>query len=126
VTCYTHPCNPYKVICLLHYLPLGDESSPRGRWSICAPALPELLTHTSDISPLAEYTRYKWVKFWDTGQSFLDSKEWIGRDLGPTIDIGYAMAHKVLKINGKIMFRVSVRGLTLDEIQSPDEQKRHQ
>jgi hypothetical protein len=24
--------------------PEGDESSPRGRWSICAPALPEVLT----------------------------------------------------------------------------------
>jgi hypothetical protein len=23
---------------------LGDESSPRGRWGICAPALPEVLT----------------------------------------------------------------------------------
>jgi hypothetical protein len=44
VTCYTQPCKPYKVICLLHYLPLGDESSPRGRWGICAPALPEVLT----------------------------------------------------------------------------------
>jgi hypothetical protein len=29
----------------MHYLPLGDESSPRGRWGICAPALPEVLTH---------------------------------------------------------------------------------
>jgi hypothetical protein len=30
VTCYTQLCNAYKVICILHYLPLGDESSPRG------------------------------------------------------------------------------------------------
>jgi hypothetical protein len=44
VTCHTQPCNAYKVICLLHYLPLGDESSPRRRWGICAPALPEVLT----------------------------------------------------------------------------------
>jgi hypothetical protein len=28
----------------MNYLPWGDESSPRGRWSICAPALPEVLT----------------------------------------------------------------------------------
>jgi hypothetical protein len=28
----------------MHYLPWGDESSPRGRWGICAPALPEVLT----------------------------------------------------------------------------------
>jgi hypothetical protein len=28
----------------MHYLPRGDKSSPSGRWSICAPALPEVLT----------------------------------------------------------------------------------
>jgi hypothetical protein len=82
--------------------------------------------HTSDISPLAEYTWYEWVKFRDTGQSFPDSKEWLGRDLGPAIEIGPAMSRKVLKINGEVMFRVSVRGLTLDEMQSPYEQKRCQ
>jgi hypothetical protein len=36
------------------------------------------------------------------------------------------MSRKFLKINGDLMFRVSVRGLTLDEMQSPDEQKRRQ
>jgi hypothetical protein len=40
--------------------------------------------------------------------------------------IGPSMSRKVLKINVKIMFRVSVRGLTLDEMQIPDEQKRRQ
>jgi hypothetical protein len=34
---------------------------------------------TSDISPLAEYAWYEWVKFRDTGQNFPDSKEWLGR-----------------------------------------------
>jgi hypothetical protein len=81
---------------------------------------------TSDISPLAEYTWYEWVKFRDTGRSFPDSKEWLGRDLGPAIDIGHVMSRKVLKINCELMFRLSVRGLTLDEMQSPDEQKRRQ
>jgi hypothetical protein len=28
----------------MHYLPRGDESSPRGGWGICVPALPEVLT----------------------------------------------------------------------------------
>jgi hypothetical protein len=64
--------------------------------------------------------------FQDTGQSFPDSKEWLGRDLGPAIDIGPTMSRKVLKINDEVMFRVSVRGLTLDEMQSPYEQKRRQ
>jgi hypothetical protein len=74
---------------------------------------------TFDISPLAEYAWYEWVKFWDTGQSFPDSKEGLGRDLGPAIDIGPAMSRKVLKLDGEVMFRVSVRGLALDEMQSP-------
>jgi hypothetical protein len=81
---------------------------------------------TSDTSPLAEYAWYEWVKFQDTGQSLPYSKEWFGRDLGPVIDIGYAMSHKVLKINGEVIFRVSVRGLNLDKMQSPDEQKGRQ
>jgi hypothetical protein len=69
---------------------------------------------TSDISPLAEYAWYQWVKFRDTSQSFPDSKEWLGRDLGPAIDIGPAMSRKFLKINGDVMLRVSARGLDLD------------
>jgi hypothetical protein len=81
---------------------------------------------TSDISPLTKYAWYDWVNFRDTGQSFPDSKEWLGRDLGPAIDIGPAMSRKDLKINGEVMFRVSARGLNLDKMQSPDEQKRHQ
>jgi hypothetical protein len=36
------------------------------------------------------------------------------------------MSRKFLKTNGEVMFRLSVRGLDLDEIQIPDEQKRHQ
>jgi hypothetical protein len=79
--------------------------------------------HTSYVYPLAKYAWYEWVKFRDTGQSFPHSKEWIDRDLGPAIDIGPAMSRKVLKINGELMCGVSVRGLTLDKIQSPDEQK---
>jgi hypothetical protein len=50
---------------------------------------------TSDISPLAEYAWYEWVKFRDTGKSFPDSKEWLVRDLRPAIDIGPAMSRKV-------------------------------
>jgi hypothetical protein len=47
VTCYTQPCKPYEALHIMHYLPKGDESSPRGRWGICAPALLEVLTYQS-------------------------------------------------------------------------------
>jgi hypothetical protein len=50
VTCYTQPCKPCKVVHIMHYIPRGDESSPRGGWGICAPALPEVLT--SGVAPL--------------------------------------------------------------------------
>jgi hypothetical protein len=51
VTCYTQPCKLYKVKYVLDYLPQGDESSPRGRWGICAPALPEVLTLKNTPTP---------------------------------------------------------------------------
>jgi hypothetical protein len=44
VTGCTQPCKPCKVTYVLDYLPQGGESSPRGRWGICVPPLPEVLT----------------------------------------------------------------------------------
>ena len=40
----------------------------------------------------------------------------LGRDLGPAIDIGPAMTRKVLKANGKVVYRSIVRSLTPDEL----------
>jgi hypothetical protein len=51
------------------------------------------------------------------------SKIQLGRDLGAAIDIGPDMKRKILKQNGSVMYRSSVRPLTLDEIQSPTERK---
>jgi hypothetical protein len=76
-----------------------------------------------DISTIAEYAWYEWVKFWDTAAKFSVSKIQLGRDLGAAIDIGPAMTLKILKKNGRVMYRSSVRPLTQDEIQSPTENK---
>jgi hypothetical protein len=43
--------------------------------------------------------------------------------LGAAIDIGPAMTRKILKQNGSIMYRSSVRPLAQDEIQYPTEEK---
>jgi hypothetical protein len=51
------------------------------------------------------------------------SKIQLGRDLGAAIAIGPAMARKILKQNGSVMYRSSVRPLTQDEIQYPTEKK---
>jgi hypothetical protein len=79
-----------------------------------------------DISTIAEYAWYEWVKFRDTAAKFPVSKIKLGRDLDAAIDIGPAMTRKILKQNGSVMYRSSVRSLTQDEIQSPTEQKERQ
>jgi hypothetical protein len=78
---------------------------------------------TADISIISEHAWYEWVKFLDTAAKFPVSKIQLGRDLGSAIDIGPIMARKILKNNGSVMYRTSVRSLTPDEIQSPTEQK---
>jgi hypothetical protein len=76
-----------------------------------------------DISTIAEYAWYEWVKFRDTAAKFPVSKIQLGRDVGAAIDIGPAMMRKILKQNGSVMCRSSVRPLTQDEIQSPTERQ---
>jgi hypothetical protein len=76
-----------------------------------------------DISTIAEYAWYEWVKFRDTAAKFPVSKIQLGRDLVSAIDIGPAMTRKILKQNGSVIYRSSVRPLTQDEIQSPTERQ---
>jgi hypothetical protein len=78
---------------------------------------------TADISTIAEYAWYEWVKFSESAAKFPVSKIHLRRYLGAAIDIGPAMARKILKKNGSVMLKTSVRPLTPDEIQSPTEQK---
>jgi hypothetical protein len=81
---------------------------------------------TVDISTIAEYAWYEWVKFRDAAAKFTVSKIQLERDVGASIDSGPAMTRKILKQNGSVMYRSSVRSLTQDEIQSPTEQKERQ
>jgi hypothetical protein len=76
---------------------------------------------TADISTIDEYGWYEWVKYRDTAASLPVSKIQLGRDVGAAIDIGPAMSRKILKANGQVLYRTTVRSLTLDEIQSPTE-----
>jgi hypothetical protein len=67
-----------------------------------------------DISTIEEYAWYEWVKSRDTAAKFPVSKIQLGRDLGSATDIGPAMAHKILKKNGSMIYRTSVMSLTPD------------
>jgi hypothetical protein len=74
---------------------------------------------TSDISPFVEYEWYEWCFFFDSSVSFPKDKEILGRWLGPSTDVGSAMTYKLLKSNGEVVHRSTVRPLTRDEVMDP-------
>ena len=74
---------------------------------------------TSDISPFIEYEWYEWCMFYDSSVSFPKDKEVLGRWLGPSTDVGSAMTYKLLKSNGEVVYRSTVRPLTRDEVLDP-------
>jgi len=78
---------------------------------------------TSDITTFAEYEWYEWIKYRDTSIPFPDDRVVLGRDLGPAIDIGPCYTRKILKPNGQVVYRSTVRSLTPDEIKDPEEKK---
>ena len=88
--------------------------------------VPETLVsgETADISPFAIFGWYEWVMFRDTSVSYPDTPLVLGRDLGPAIDIGPAMTRKILKENGKVVYRSTVRSLLPDEIADEDMKRR--
>jgi hypothetical protein len=81
--------------------------------------VPETLVigSTADISEIAEFKWYQWVYFCDTAVGFLEDEEILGRYLGPSTDIGPAMAAKMLKVYGQTVVRTTFRPLTDDEKQ---------
>ena len=68
---------------------------------------------TPDISEYLEFGFYDWVKFHDTYNS--DNTNELGRWLGVSENIGQAMCYYVLKGNGKILSRSTVRPLLREE-----------
>jgi hypothetical protein len=88
--------------------------------------VPETLINgqTADISEIAEFKWYEWVYFHDKIVQWPADKEVLGRYLGPAVDIGPAMAAKILKQNGQMVVRSTLRPLTKDEMMKPDMKKK--
>jgi hypothetical protein len=74
----------------------------------------------ANISAIALFRWYEWVMFQDTLIKFPEDNMVLGCDLRPAIDIGRAMARKILKENGQTVIRSTVRSLTPDELKSED------
>ena len=72
-----------------------------------------------DISNLCQYGWYDWCYFCDHGNPFPQPREVLGRVLGPARGEGNEMCQWVLKANGRVVPRRSVRPLTTAELHSP-------
>mmetsp|Transcript_5420 Transcript_5420/g.7995 ORF Transcript_5420/g.7995 Transcript_5420/m.7995 type:complete len:667 (+) Transcript_5420:1119-3119(+) len=70
---------------------------------------------TPDISEYLNFEFYEWVKVYDP-VSFPHHREHLGRWLGPAHDVGQALCYYVLKENGQVIARTSVRNLTQAEL----------
>ena len=81
---------------------------------------------TADISPFIELPWYGWVYYWDSKAQYPESKEKLGRWLGPSIDIGPAMMAKVLKPNGQLLHVSTYRPLSDDEMPDLGEKRKQE
>jgi len=81
----------------------------------------EVLTgDTSDISDYLNFEFYQWVKVYDP-VAFPGTREYLGRWLGPAHNVGQALCYYVLKENGQVIARTTVRELTDVELKDENE-----
>ena len=78
----------------------------------------------ADISNLCKFGWYEWCYYREQGAGFPFNREVLGRVLGPATGAGNEMAQWVLKANGKVVPRRSLRPLQVAEIHSPEEKER--
>ena len=49
-----------------------------------------------------------------------ETKFHVGRWIGPAVDVGSALTYKILKSNGQVVPRSTIRHLTLEKLTNPD------
>ena len=75
---------------------------------------------SSDIIDICEFEFYEWVMFNDSQATFPETKFHVRRWLGPAVDVVSASTYKILKSNGQVVPRSTIRHLTLDELTNTD------
>ena len=78
---------------------------------------------TGDISNPCEFEWFQWVMYYEPTECYPNGKPQIGRWLGPAPDVGTAMTYKILKSNGWMVHRGTVRAWTPKEVANPALQK---
>ena len=72
-----------------------------------------------DISNLCQFKFYDWCYYRDNMSKFPYPSEFLGRILGPSEDYGNEMCFWILRSDGRVIPRQTVRVLTSEEINSP-------
>ena len=68
--------------------------------------------NTADISIIADHEWYCWIKFYDPiGKQIPEERIYLGRYLGPAIDVGSAVTENILKSNGELVHCSTYRSL---------------
>ena len=83
------------------------------------------LAEEGDISSLCQIGWYEWCYYHEQTAAFPHNREVLGRVLGPARHEGNEMAQWVLKANGRVVPRRSLRPLTIAEKHSAVETKKH-
>jgi hypothetical protein len=79
---------------------------------------------TPDISSLAEFRWYQWIKWYDENARFPDDREVYGKYLGPSRGVGNLMTSKLLTVKGNTIHRSTFRSLTREEDDDPKEKEK--
>jgi hypothetical protein len=84
------------------------------------------LGEDGDISNLCRYGWYEWCYFLEQKNAFPYNREVLGRVLGPARGAGNEMAQWVLKPNGNVVPRRTLRPLTVAEVNSTTEKAKRE
>ena len=57
---------------------------------------------------------------YDLQATFPETNFHVGRWIGPAVDVGYALTYKILKRNGQVVPRSTIRHLTRAKLTNPD------
>ena len=74
---------------------------------------------TGDIISLCEFEWFEWVMFFQPKETYPDDKMFIGRWLGPEIDVGTAITYNILRPDGWYVCRSTLRSWTSNEEANP-------
>ena len=74
---------------------------------------------TGDIISLCEFEWFEWVMLFQLKETYPDEKIFIGRWLGPAIDVGTSVTYKILRPDDGYVCRSTLRSWTSNEEANP-------